>query len=419
MKKLTIEIHESDLGWIKAAEMIDLGDEQVRIEYDIDYAAEYFGRKDVMALSVSFPVGLDLYTGPMPGFMLDLIPQGVGLKRLCQKYQIHRENDYWSILATVPLASPGNLRIKEPWESIEESRPSYQLQGFTREEILRERHRFVDYMDQHGGPVGGTSGAAGGSLKFLLRLDHKNRFHADGYLDDSKTSQAIMVKFPFTDSQNAKDISRCEKSYYDVLRTFPLITGEAINIFDDTLFIVRFDRVRKAQGGLYYWGLESFYSAHKIHTYGARLSHEENIELIFQHSSDFKSDLLEYLMRDIINRALGNTDNHGRNTSFIKTNHSIRLSPIYDVTAMKYFESDPIVPSTHWDDEHRKVIPRLNWVAETYSFKRDELHQTLKALIPMIKNLERSLEKAAMPITLLEKTKEDRQTALAELMEIP
>jgi len=41
------------------------------------------------------------------------------------------------------------------------------------------------------------------------------------------------------------------------------------------------------------------------------------------------------------------------------------------------------------------------------------------ALIPMVKNLERSLEKAAMPITLLEKTKEDRQTALAELMEIP
>jgi hypothetical protein len=72
---------------------------------------------------------------------------------------------------------------------IEKNRPAYRHPGFTKDEIIAAKENFVDYMETHVAPVGGTSGAGGGAPKFLLREDYNGRFHADGYLDDTKTKQ--------------------------------------------------------------------------------------------------------------------------------------------------------------------------------------------------------------------------------------
>jgi len=43
----------------------------------------------------------------------------------------------------------------------------------------------------------------------------------------------------------------------------------------------------------------------------------------------------QYVTRDLLNLAFGNSDNHGRNISFLKTEGDIRFAPIYDFAPMK------------------------------------------------------------------------------------
>ncbi|MCX6129496.1 MAG: HipA domain-containing protein, partial [Proteobacteria bacterium] len=235
-----------------------------------------------------------------------LIPQGEPLKRLMRRYGIAQDHQYEEILTQAPLASPGNIRVKEPWVEIERVRPNYQSQGFTRDDIIKYQSDFIEYMERIGAPIGGTSGAGGGSPKFLLREDHQGRFHADGMLDDSKTKYAWLIKFPYTDSNNSKAISQVEKRYYDFIRTLPLVTGDEIQISDDVLFIKRFDRERDIDGRLLYHGLESLYSAHNIATHGSLLWHEDNLRLLAQVSTNPPGDILEYLKRDLLNQMLAN-----------------------------------------------------------------------------------------------------------------
>jgi hypothetical protein len=155
---LTIQIHDSIKGWIDAAELRFHARSEVEIEYDIDYATTFLGSVDHHALSVNYPVSLDPFRGEIPGYLIDLIPQGQVLKRLLNLNGIKKDSDYEEILSRIPLASPGNIRIKESWSKIELERPSYEHDGFKRDDLLAANTNFLKYMEEHGAPIGGTSG---------------------------------------------------------------------------------------------------------------------------------------------------------------------------------------------------------------------------------------------------------------------
>ncbi len=417
--KLTLQIHDVSEGWLTAAELEFLSEREVRIEYDLDFATAYLGRTDICSLSLTFPVQLDPRSGHPPGFLLDLIPQGNALRQLLARHNIRHENDYLRIFAEVPLASPGNLRVREPWQRIDEERANYKHPGFTRQEVIDAKLDFIDYMEDHGAPVGGTSGAAGGAPKFLLREDLGGRLHADGYLDDDRTKTSWLIKFPFTDSHNSKLLVQTEKKYYDVLRELPLYTGDAIEIESDILFIKRFDRVRLPHDKrLHYLGLESFYSAHDISTYGSILSHEANLQLIERFSSNPQVDVCEYLKRDLVYRALANTDNHGRNTSFIKKNGSVMLSPIYDVTAMRFFDGDFIVSLTRWSDKNRALDERLRWIEQHLEVDAEKVRKELSSLKSSLKGLEALLIKHEVATEIIRRSQEDFLAVMKELKDI-
>ncbi|PRW95591.1 toxin HipA, partial [Pseudomonas fragi] len=55
----------------------------------------------------------------------------------------------------------------------------------------------------------------------------------------------------------------------------------------------------------------------------------------------------EYLRRDLLNKILGNSDNHGRNISIIRGDDSLRLAPIYDLAPM-VMDDAGISRSTKW-----------------------------------------------------------------------
>lgn len=52
-------------------------------------------------------------------------------------------------------------------------------------------------------------------------------------------------------------------------------------------------------------------------------------------------------MRDTINTAIGNTDNHGRNTALLKRDGAVQLSPAYDLAPM-VLDREGIARTTVW-----------------------------------------------------------------------
>jgi serine/threonine-protein kinase HipA len=415
MLALTLQIHHNARGWLDAAVMTFVAPGRVRLEYDVDYAAEFLGKRDRYALSIRHPVDLTVGEAPMPAFVLDLVPQGEPLKRILARYGLTDAEAYDVILARVPLAPPGNIRVKEPWDDIERRRSGYAHAGFTRADITERKRDFLTYMEESGAPIGGTSGAGGGSPKFMLREDRHGRLHAEGWLDDADTVRAYLVKLPYSDSENARRLARVEKLYYDVLRTLPVDTGAALAVADDTLFITRFDRVRDASGVLAYHGLESLYSANGVHVHGAPLRHEDNIALLADVSTALEADVVEYLKRDLLNHMLANTDNHGRNTSLLKKDGEIRLSPLYDVTAMQFFTGELITERTRWDNARRPLSARVAWVAEACALPPRRLVGALQELAEATRPLSRRLLDAGVPKDIVDRSAEDRDRVQKEL----
>jgi serine/threonine-protein kinase HipA len=116
---------------------------------------------------------------------------------------------------------------------------------------------------------------------------------------------------------------------------------------NDSLIIPRFDR-RVEAGKVMRYGQESMVAALGVTAFGHLAHHEDYIAVLKQHSSDPDADILEYVKRDIANRAFGNPDNHGRNSALSKApDGSIRLSPLFDFAPMRVAD-DGIVKSTRW-----------------------------------------------------------------------
>ena len=72
------------------------------------------------------------------------------------------------------------------------------------------------------------------------------------------------------------------------------------------------------------------------------------------------SDLVfEYLQRDLLNLILGNSDNHGRNTSILRTDKSVKLAPIYDLAPM-VMDDEGVTRTTKWP-QPIELAGEVNW----------------------------------------------------------
>ncbi|MGV7215769.1 HipA domain-containing protein [Bradyrhizobium sp. UFLA05-112] len=145
-----------------------------------------------------------------------------------------------------------------------------------------------------------------------------------------------------------KRILEAEAGYLKVAKDFGLIVEGENTYGDGVLVIPRFDRL-VTDKGLVRYGQESLVSALGVAEFGARRHHEAYLKLIQEVSADPFEDTVEYLLRDILNLAMGNPDNHGRNTAFRKfPDETIRLSPLFDFCPMK-LDASAIPRSTTWE----------------------------------------------------------------------
>lgn len=372
--------------------------------YDMDFVLENI-HKPLEGPSLGLPVVFDsIALGHWPAFLLDLLPAGPARKEWLDLLRLPN-----GPAADLPLlqhagrAPVGNLRIRHP------SRIGL-AQGFPRSEILSRHQRFLVYMresmvNQLGAP-GDTPYSAldsqGAAPKYLLTEDTHGMWWAEGTLADENCAKFWLVKFPRGRHSSDTLILRSEALYAEIARAWGGHVAHALLWEQDILFVPRFDRERLADGSILRHGLETLCSAMGIAEFGHTFRHEELCACIAKYSSNPAADLLEYLRRDILNLALANSDNHARNTSFLKQNANVRLSPLYDFAPME-LDPEGISRQVRWQGETLYTLP-WNPIAELLSpwVSQDALRAFLCEISFHLERLPQTMSDLQVPAPLIE-----------------
>lgn len=390
MEELTVEIHHGGV-WHKAA--------QYRrdrcLNYDIDYAVRFMDENHPMArVGLDFNINFEEHSRDRwPAFFFDIIPAGAAraafLKRNGLIDSDSAETD-WTLLCFAASHSPGNIRITSAIEQFE----LVEHPGFSREEIIERNTDFIDYAEANGAIVAGASSVQGQAPKFLLVEDVNGSWHAEGALSEDKIKKHWLVKFPRGRSDAERLVLKNESPYYEVARDFGLKVAAPLYYEADALFIERFDRHIMGKRVLRY-GLESASSICGWSAFGPGLTNNQMCHAMSRLLKNPQQDIIEFLRRDILNIALGNVDNHGRNTAFLKTPYETSISPLFDFAPM-FLDPEGIPRAARWEEESPMSLPDWPAVAENIcgsELASEEIRSVLRLAAVKVRALPGNMEK--------------------------
>lgn len=334
------------------------------------------------AVSARLPVDFDTHSlKQAPAFLYDIAPSGAAkrflLKHIGRDKPQGLSNDLF-LLGRSTAAPIGNLRIKESVEVLDKAAPM----GFAPQEVVIRDQRFLEYAYEQGAAIGGATGAGGEAPKLLLTEGRNGLLYPDAVLDDNEATCHWFVKFARNQALDTdQHILRAEHLYYKALQTLGVDTVATAELALEeatkpSLWMKRFDRLITAQG-VERLAVESIYSLAGVAEPGSRMDHLQVIQLLAKLWTDAGQKaqvpelVADYLRRDLINKILGNSDNHGRNTAVIRTQDALRLAPIYDLAPM-VMDAEGITRTTKWP----ATIERAGEV---------DWREACKALAPLLK----------------------------------
>ncbi|MBC3268607.1 HipA domain-containing protein [Pseudomonas sp. SWRI81] len=367
MHKLTLQIFTA--GYWQDAMVLNFDDPEKGFEsrcsfgYEADYLLnniESIGSPFSKAVSALYPLDWDGQRSKTPAFVHDIAPAGAAkrflLARLGQERPAEINPDLFLLGRRTP-APIGNMRIKESAEAVDERRPI----GFKRAEVIHRDNRFLEYAYEQGAAIGGATGAGGEAPKLLLAQNHAGLLYPDAVLDDVDVQQHWFVKFARNKGgQTDQDILRSEFHYYKALQILGIETVAAEGLALEeankpSLWMQRFDREVK-DGAVSRYAVESIYSLAGVTTPGSAMNHLEVIRMLAGlwrqagQACQIPALVADYLRRDLINKILGNSDNHGRNTAIIRRENAFQLAPIYDLAPM-VMDDEGVTRTTKWPKE--------------------------------------------------------------------
>jgi serine/threonine-protein kinase HipA len=351
------------------------------LDYDLGYFTDFASIDladgldviDVRALSVRMPVNMEFHSlDHWPAFLLDLLPQGHARQRLAQELG-HRADDP---AVELPLllrgaGSPiGNIRIREAWEQeqgrvAKEVAESGPCPGVTMDDILGRSDTFLWVVDRFALVASGSSGVQGEWPKVLMTQAADGLWYPDSIVPDTDARAHVIVKLSRAKQREDAVILEAEAPYLEVAREFGLRVAQPLTYAPNVLVIPRFDRVVTADD-LERYGQESLVSAIGIAEFGYQAKHEQYLAAITRASMDSAAEVAEYVLRDLINFAMGNPDNHGRNSALQKRmDGTIGLTPLFDFAPMK-LDPSAISRATKWAClGGRDAMPDWRAVCET------------------------------------------------------
>ncbi len=392
-----------------------------RFDYDFDYLdthAAFLGTSGVHAVSCRYPLSYEHVAEDVwPAFLLDLIPTGAARRFWERELGLpNTPRSDWSLLTRGAGNPPGNVRVAEAAHSmgVDVAAPHA---GFAREEILDRAIDFIEHARRFGASVAGGSGAGGDSPKFLLREDLDGRFHADGALRDARTRRAWLVKFPRSPHAMDRLVLEAEAAYYRVAARMGIRTAGPLTWEKDALFVPRFDRVVSEGESVSHLGFESLCSLAGVTDFGTPIPKVDLACALTRHVALPEVELREFITRDVLDIALGNTDNHARNTALLKgLDGSLALSPLFDFAPMA-LDPQGIARVCRWPHEDGG-IPNWNDVARTLESRGQPaalLRTHLGSLAETVLDLPRIMADERVPQLVIETFADRTQRVAASL----
>lgn len=379
-----VGLDSPDMGYVGSADV------SYDPRYFIKHAALDFGEDrftgDIRAVSVNYPVDLvNRYTDRWPAFLLDMIPQGHARRKLAQVMKLDenaRSSDLPLLLRSAGH-TVGNLRVSQAYAQERERLHGIVRVGVTEDDILDKSDRFNEVVDRFAMLASGSSGLQGEWPKVAMTLAADGLYYPDPLVEDSEAEGHYIVKLLRSNKEADLDILSGEAVYSAVAEKIGLNVSGVSSYRNGALMIPRFDRAFR-DGRLVRNGQESFVSALGISEFGYVGTHEAYIDMLKRFSSQPFEDIAEYVKRDIANLALGNSDNHGRNTAMGKyEDGSIGLTPLYDFAPMK-LAPETVMRSTNWECMrclHRQANPDWRVVCDTIFPGGDEADRLMQTLI--------------------------------------
>lgn len=328
----------------------------VQLAYAVDYAVEHLFARDHRALSENVPVDLGTRRWmAWPAFLIDLLPQGAARRRL--ERDAGAPLDEWALLQRGSYNPVGNLRIVPDGVA-----PAAEHRPFSLDEMLRRGDEFIEYAAQVGATVVGATDTQGEAPKFWIVRDAQGNWYPDDGRTDELAVEHALLKFPVPEAgTHAALILRHEAAYQQIARHLGMrVTQRPARFTEGALLLPRFDR-RVVAGTVQRLGVESIYSLVGI-TDSAQsvIRHDQILIALSKIVSDFDSELREYVQRDLFNLAVGNRDNHVRNTAILKdTDGAMRLAPLFDV-GPSFLDARALTRVIRWDGE---TIGTYDWPA--------------------------------------------------------
>jgi serine/threonine-protein kinase HipA len=322
-------------------------------------------------------VGLEALELPhWPVFLIDMLPQGFGREELLRRIGLPAtgaEAVDWRLLLAGAGNPIGNLRVKEAAQWLQVNAGA--CRGFTDDEIARRSDDFAEYLASHGLFVAGSSGVQGEWPKVLLTRADDGLLYLDHTLPDTRAREHFIVKFGRGANAALATILRHEAPYMALAERLGLRVHAPLVLRERALFIPRFDR-QVGAGGVIRHAQESIATLTGLTGFEALPSHDEVCRALVERCADPQADVLEYIRRDVANLALGNKDNHARNTA-LQRDHAggVRLAPLYDFVPM-YLHPDGIARRMRWEDndggapDWGRVIDRVCALAPPSAGKR-------------------------------------------------
>ena len=389
--------------------------------YSMDYAIEHMGLRDGHAVSNHYPINLESNIEPTwPAFLVDLLPQGYGRKELLKKLgrpEYEEESADWSLLKVGASNPIGNLRIKEAHEWLLTQQSDQLVQGFSIQEIIERSEEFLESLSSFGLFISGSSGVQGEWPKLLLTQGHDELFYLDHTLPDEMAKQHWLVKFSRGTDQRLNKILNQEPLYMQIAAYLGLRVFRPLELHGRTLFIPRFDR-QVVDNRVERIAQESLASFSGKAGFGVKMSHNEVCKIIMNCCTDPETEILEYVKRDLANIALGNKDNHTRNTAFQRLNNGdIQLTPLFDFAPM-WLHPDGIARSTRWEKDDNNWASIAHQIVECSSLTIEQIKSVFSEQLPLYQGLLTHMKSIGIDDEILENCAYRIEGICAQLKEI-
>ncbi|MDD2545125.1 MAG: HipA domain-containing protein [Burkholderiaceae bacterium] len=407
----TIQLHAHG-QWHDAATVQLLGDSRAGWRtpsyagYAVEWAFAHPGARDAHALTAQWPVGLETLSRPhWPVFLIDLLPQGFGRQEMLRRLGLPAGAEAsadWRLLLSGAGNPIGHLRVKEAAEFLAlETGPR---KGFSDAEVAARSENFAEHLASHGLFVAGSSGVQGEWPKILLTRAKDGLLYLDHTLPDTEALAHYLIKFGRGPNPQLAQILALEAPYMALASLLGLRVHAPLTLRERALFIPRFDR-RVQQGRTVRLAQESIASLTGMPGFDKVPSHNQVCAALLRHCTHPEAEIIEYLRRDVANLALGNKDNHARNTAVQRDlNGRIALTPLFDFAPM-YLHPDGIARRIRWEGESggqpdwNGVIDQLCALAEGMDpprkrrkgapplLRRDAIVAGLQAMLPGLERI--------------------------------